>query len=178
MALSNITKRLHILIAISMICLVAVGIYMSNTETYALYPIHKSIGAIVFIFALWRVVVRMKEGWPVPVGEAPKIQLLAAKIVHWGLITLTVVYPLSGLMMSGAGGHGIYIFGLELLASNYDEVSGKAVALNETIAGIGHEVHELLVPVIILLILVHVIGALKHHFIDKDETISRMFSFK
>ena len=91
---------------------------------------------------------------------------------------MTVIYPVSGLMMSGAGGYGIYIFGVEILASNYDEISGKAIALNETISGIGHEVHELLVPVIIILILAHVVGALKHHFIGKGETIKRMFTFK
>ena len=91
---------------------------------------------------------------------------------------MTVVYPISGMMMSGAGGHGIYVFGLELVAANYDEVSGKAIPLNEQLASIGHTLHSSLVPVLIALILLHILGALKHHFIDKDQTISRMFSFK
>ncbi|HBY86784.1 MAG TPA: cytochrome b, partial [Colwellia sp.] len=38
--------------------------------------------------------------------------------------------------------------------------------------------HEALVPVLILLIIIHVAGALKHHIFDKDITITRMFSFK
>jgi cytochrome b561 len=104
--------------------------------------------------------------------------MMMAKLVHWGLITLTALYPASGMMMSGAGGHGIYIFGVELLASNYDELTDKAVALNETIASIGHTLHEALTGVLIFLIVVHVAGAIKHHIIDKDETITRMFSFK
>lgn len=178
MALSITTKCMHLLIAITMICLICVGIYMSNTETFSLYPIHKSIGIIVFIFAVYRIVNRIKEGWPTPIGKASKMQLLLAKMTHWGLITMTVVYPISGMMMSGGGGHGIYVFGLELVAAIYDEISGKAVALNEQIASIGHTLHSGLVPIIIALIVLHIAGALKHHFIEKDQTISRMFSFK
>jgi len=178
MELSTTTKCMHLLIAITIICLICVGIYMSNTETFALYPIHKSIGIIVFVLALIRIINRIKEGWPEPIGNAPKIQLLLAKMTHWGLIIMSVVYPMSGMMMSGAGGHGIYVFGLELVAANYDEISGKAIALSEPLASFGHTLHSTLVPVLITLIVLHILGALKHHFIDKDQTITRMFSFK
>lgn len=178
MQLSKRTKILHITISFSMIFLLIIGIYMSQTETFSLYPIHKSIGVIVFFFAAFRVFTRIREGWPKAIGNASKIQLAMAKLVHWGLITLTVLYPASGMMMSGGGGHGITVFGLELLASNHDDISGKTIALNETIASIGHNLHETLVPVLILLIIIHVAGALKHHIFDKDITITRMFSFK
>jgi len=178
MKLSNLTKILHAIIGISMILLLIIGIYMSDNEVFSLYPIHKSVGVIVFAFALFRIFTRIREGWPKPIGNAPKVQMMMAKLVHWGLITLTALYPASGMMMSGAGGHGIYIFGVELLASNYDELTDKAVALNETIASIGHTLHEALTGVLIFLIVVHVAGAIKHHIIDKDETITRMFSFK
>jgi cytochrome b561 len=82
------------------------------------------------------------------------------------------------MMMSGGGGHGISVFGLDLVASNYDKVSGDAVALNENIASLGHTLHDSLTSVLIALIVLHVAGALKHHIIDKDQTIKRMFSFK
>lgn len=178
MNLSRITKIMHIIIAVSMIALLAVGLFMSNTETFALYPIHKSIGVIVFTFAVFRIFLRIKEGWPMPVGEASKVQLVIAKIVHWGLIILTVLYPVSGMMMSGAGGHGINVFGLEFVASNYDKISGEAIALNQGVASLGHTLHDSLTGVLIVFIVLHVVGALKHHIIDKDETITRMLSFK
>ncbi|MCW8863300.1 MAG: cytochrome b/b6 domain-containing protein [Colwellia sp.] len=65
-----------------------------------------------------------------------------------------------------------------MVASNYDQVSGKAIALNEGVASIGHTLHDSLTAVLIAFIVVHVVGALKHHLIDKDATITRMFSFK
>ena len=178
MSLTKKTKLLHIIIALSMICLLIVGLYMSETETYSLYPIHKSVGVIVFVFAVFRIIHRIKEGWPEPVSEASKFQQLIAKLVHWGLISLTAIYPISGMMMSGGGGHGISVFGVDLLASNYNEVTGEAIALNEEIASIGHTLHGTLTWVLIGLIVLHVAGALKHHFIDKDDTIKRMFTFK
>ena len=58
------------------------------------------------------------------------------------------------------------------------DAAGDAIPVSKTIGGLGHEIHELLVPVIIIAILLHVVGALKHHFIDKDDTIRRMFSIK
>lgn len=178
MKLSNLTKILHVTIAISMIFLLIVGIYMEENEVFFLYPIHKSIGVIVFAFAIFRIIHRIKEGWPQAIGNASKIQLAMAKLVHWGLITLTALYPASGMMMSGGGGHGIEVFGIELLAENHDDITGKTIALNETIASIGHNLHGILMNILILLIVVHIVGALKHHLFDKDETISRMFSFK
>ena len=176
MTLTKTTKIMHGIVALGMISLIAVGLYMSKTETFSLYSIHKSFGMIVLIFALYRIINRIREGWPTPVGTASAIQLLAAKLVHWGLIISTVLYPISGMMMSGAGGRGLYVFGIELLAMNKDAVTGKVVPLNGDIASLGHTLHEGLVWIVIGLIIAHVVGALKHHFVDKDETVKRMFS--
>ncbi len=43
--------------------MLAVGLYMTDFEVYALYPIHKSVGMIVFVTILARVVWRIKQGW-------------------------------------------------------------------------------------------------------------------
>lgn len=178
MSISTITKIMHSVVGITMILLIAVGIYMEETEAFFLFPIHKSIGVIVFFFAVYRIFVRIKEGWPEPIGTSSTIQLVLAKIVHWGLIIMSILYPVSGMMMSGGGGHGVPIFGFELIASNIDPVTGKAVAINEGISSLGHTLHESLTFVLIAFIILHAVGALKHHFIDKDQTIKRMFSFK
>lgn len=176
MKLSFITRFFHGIVALAMIGLLIVGLYMSETEAFALYPIHKSIGVIVFLFAAIRIINRIKEGWSEPVGNSSKFQLLAAKVIHWALIAMTILYPVSGMLMSGAGGHGINVFGLELVAMNIDSLSGEAVPINETLAGLGHEIHETLTGVLIACIVLHVVGALKHHYVDRDSTLTRMFS--
>ncbi|MCF6287932.1 MAG: cytochrome b [Proteobacteria bacterium] len=173
LTLTKTTIVLHWLVGITVITMIAVGIYMSEYEVWALYPIHKSIGIIIFVFILYRFIRRMKRGWPQPVSQYQKHEIILSKIIHWVLIIGTLMFPVSGMLMSGAGGHGLSVFGLELLASNYS-ATGEAIALNSTLAGLGHEVHEILVNVMIGAIVLHIAGAWKHHLVDKDNTLKRM----
>lgn len=176
--LSGTTRVLHITVAIAMISLIAMGLYMTETESYSLYGLHKSVGFITLILALVRIGWRIKEGWPTVLAETGKIQLFIAQVIHWILIVATVLFPVSGLMLSIGGGHGLSVFGLSLFSENLDPITGEATALSETIASIGHNIHELLPSLIIFAIVLHVVGALKHHIINKDNTLKRMFSIK
>jgi cytochrome b561 len=164
---------LHWLVGLTMMGLIAVGLYMAENDIEGLYPIHKSIGVILFVFIVFRVIRRIMRGWPKAVGNYQKWELLLSKLVHWILIIATLMFPISGMMMSGAGGHGISVFGLELLASNFD-AAGEAIPLNATLAGLGHETHEILGELILYVIGLHIIAALKHHFIDKNRSLLRM----
>ena len=91
--LSAQTRFLHWFIAIGMIMLVAVGIYMAETKTFALYPIHKSLGAIMLVFALWRLVVRLKNRFPQPLGKQSAALEVLAKLVPWLLLLTTILLP-------------------------------------------------------------------------------------
>jgi cytochrome b561 len=54
-------------------------------------------------------------------------------------------------------------------------LSGDAALLPAKFDGVpAHEVHEILVTVLIALVAVHVLGALKHQFIMKDGLLERM----
>lgn len=176
-SLSTVTRMLHAIIALGMISLLAIGIYMEEFEVFALYDWHKSFGVLVLMFAVVRVFWRIRKGWPSTLGQPAKLQLFIAKAIHWILISATIIYPVSGLMMSIGGGHDLAFFGIELVAGNQN-AAGETVAVNETLAGLGHRLHGTLTFFVIGAIVLHVIGALKHHFIDKDATITRMFSSK
>ncbi len=171
--MTGMTIFLHWLIGLSIITLIAVGLYMSEYEVWDLYPIHKSVGIILFVFILYRVIRRLMRGWPEPVSQYAKHEIILSKIIHWVLLIGTLMFPISGMMMSGAGGHGIAVFGFELLASNYN-AAGEAIALNPSLAEAGHETHEILGTVMMIAIALHIIGAWKHHLVDKDNTLKRM----
>ena len=170
---SRTTVLLHWIVAITIITMMVVGTYMSENEVYYLFPIHKSIGMIVLGFIIMRVIWRLRNGFPTPVGHHNSIEIILAKLVHWVLLIGSILFPLSGMMMSGAGGHGLSIFGIDLLAANYD-AAGQAVALNAQAAELGHNIHHLMKKVFIVAITLHVLGAIKHHVIDKDGTLRRM----
>ena len=177
--LSRLTVWLHWIVGLTIIGLLAVGTYMEETKTYELFPIHKSIGVLVFIFVLWRVIWRFKNGWPKPVGTYTKIEQILSKITHWTLIICTLLMPISGMMMSGASGTGFGVFGLEIVAANPDPVNlGKFIAYNGRAAWAGHVLHNNVSTLLIIAICLHIVGALKHHMIDKDGTLRRMLGRK
>jgi len=173
--LTPMTIGLHWIVGLAFLAVLVVGFYMEMTETYALYDLHKSFGALLFFLIMVRVVWRVMNGWPVPLKDDNKMELLVAKVVHWVLIIGTVLMPVSGVMMSGGGGHGVFIFGLQLIAENPDAANpGRVLPLNETIAGLGHTMHGLLGKVMAVAILAHIAGAIKHHHVYKNDTLLRM----
>ncbi len=173
--LSCVTVALHWAVGLTMIIMLTVGWYMAEFEEHWLYPIHKSVGMIAFVVILARVIWRIKQGWPEAASNYKAWEHTLSKIIHWALIIGTVMMPVSGMLMSGLGGYGLSIFGLELLAATPNpEEAGKMIPINGPIAGTAHEIHEIAGYVIMVSVLLHVSGALKHHFMDKDGTLKRM----
>lgn len=130
-----------------------------------LWGVHKSIGTLFLIFAVWRVGWRIFQGFPKEVAVMPLWQRFTAKITHWLLLFAVLLMPLSGVLMNIYGGRSIHVFDWFVIPSQ-----GK----NEMIAGIAHTVHEVAPYAISAIILLHIAAALKHHFIDKDATLKRM----
>lgn len=174
--LSAITIALHWAVGLSMIALLSVGIYMEEFGVYALYPIHKAFGFLILFIVIPRMLWRLVNGWPTAAGDYTKIEHILAKLVHWLLIIGTLLMPISGMMLSIGGGHGLDVFGLEIAAHNTDPGDpNKTLAINESVAEWGHIMHGLGGNLLIAAIVLHVVGALKHHIVDKDATLKRMF---
>ena len=173
--LSKLTISLHWIIAILIMGLCAAGVYMTRAEAWALYPVHKSLGVLVLAAALLRVFWRIKNGWPVPVADYSRLERSAAKVVKWVLIIGTIVLTVSGMLFSGASGHGFGIFGLVLVpAQHIPGNPAEVLAYSDFWAKAGASIHQATAYILIAAILLHVAGACKHHFIDKDATLKRM----
>ena len=104
---SPVTLLLHWVVGLTIIGMLATGIYMAEEGVYSLFPIHKATGFILLFVALARVVWRMKNGWPTPAGQYASWEHTLATVVHWVLIVSTLLMPISGLMGSVLGGHGL-----------------------------------------------------------------------
>lgn len=166
---SHITISLHWIIAIGMIVMIAFGIYIEDLprspDKGELIGLHKSFGILIFVLAVIRIFWRIKNKFPTPISTLTKWQEIIAKLTHWVLIIGTVLMPISGVLMSVGGGHPIGFFGIELIAG------GEKI---EALGKVGHIMHGMGGNLMILFIMLHVAGAIKHQFIDKDGTISRM----
>lgn len=171
--ISTTERALHWVVGIGMIAALSVGLYMVRAEDYAMYGTHKSVGMILFLFILWRAVLRLSKGWPETISTGARWEHGLARVIHWVLILGTLIMPISGMIMSYYGGHGLSVFGLEIAGPNIG-AEGRPVAVNADLSGTGAVLHGLIGRVLIAAILLHVAGALKHHFIDRDSTLRRM----
>ena len=175
--LSRVTVALHWIVALAIIALLASGVIMEEFEIRQMTPIHKSIGVIAFAIILARIVWRVRQGWPQPVREYERWEQRLSKIVHYTLIIGSVIMPATGIGMSIAGGSGVDIFGLVLVPENLNPdpaARDRFMPINETAAEINAEVHEIVGNIMIIAVLLHIAGALKHHIMDKDGTLRRM----
>ena len=169
------TIWLHWLIAVIMISMLALGTYMSLGEVYGIYDIHKSIGLLVFPLLLARVIWRLTQGWPEPLHQYAKIEQFLAKFTHWALLLGTIALPITGMIYSGASGHGFGIFGLEIFPSNHHPTEpGLVIPYNEQLSIAGETAHEWIGYGLMGILGLHIAGALKHHMIDGDGTLRRM----
>lgn len=130
---------------------------------------HKATGTVLLLFAAWRVVWRLREGFIAPAAGTPAWQAAASRIVHWGMLVAMLLMPLSGIFMSLTGGRAIDIYGL---------FSIPAIMENRDLAGLLRQVHGLTAWVLTGLIGLHVLAALKHALIDRDGTLGRMLGSK
>lgn len=130
---------------------------------------HKAGGVLLLILALWRVSWRFYNGFPKDVAPMPSWQKMSAKLVHWMLLFAIIAMPVSGILLSLYSERGINVFGLFTIAPQ---------AENALISGLASLVHESLAYLVSGALLLHVGAVLKHHLIDKDETLKRMLNSK
>ncbi len=165
-------KLFHWAVALIIITLLGVGLWMSGLDVkttpykFYVYGLHKSFGIVVLLLMIGRLCWRIYNTKVSPHANHKKWERSLAKIVHTLLYVLAFTMPLSGWAMSSAGGHPVNFFGLPLPA---------LMDKNEQWGGIFRDVHEYVGYSLIGIIVLHAVGALKHHFMDRDDTLKRMF---
>lgn len=162
---------LHWLTAIAVFGLYGLGWYMVDLDYYDAWyrsaPFwHKSVGLTLVVVVAIRLVVRGMTGVPGSLVSHAKWERVLAGFVHLLLYLLLVATFISGYLISTADGRGISFYG-------WFDVPAvvKGVDNLEDLAG---SVHVVVTDVLILLAVLHALGALKHHAVDRDETLKRM----
>lgn len=169
------TIVLHWLCAGAMLTMLGIGLYMVRFEAWSFYPWHKSVGVGLFALMLVRVVWRIRQRWPEPLNAASRIEQRVAKTVHWILIIGTIAMPLTGMMFSGASGHGFGIFGFPIVPEQHDPAQpGRVLAYSAAWAVAAQLMHAYIAYALLAAVALHVAGALKHHIIARDGTLRRM----
>lgn len=166
----SLTSRvLHWLIAALMMLTLVLGIVgedLTGDTRRTLYMLHGSLGMTLAILALARLINRLREGFAPPAGVQAPILDRIASAVHWVLLLLPFGMLVTGMMLFFASGQGITLFGLPVVA-------GTGV-VNEARREFLLSLHGAGEMIFIAAFVLHVAGALKHHFLDRDDTLRRM----
>lgn len=141
---------------------------MAQLATYAR---HKSVGITILGLAILRLLWRwtQRESPPLPADLKPYERALT-HFTHYGLYSLLFAMPLTGWAMSSAKNYPVSWFSIGGALPNL-------VAPNEALFEALRTTHGILANALIAIALLHVAGALQHHFIRKDNVLRRMLPF-
>ncbi|RYV03936.1 cytochrome B [Shewanella sp. OPT22] len=178
MQLKNTTERygliamlLHWIMALTIFGLFGLGLYMVELSYYDEWyrgslELHKAIGIILVAGLALRVLWRKYSKPPQDIATNTKLVNRAAKWAHRILYLILATLLISGYLISTADGRSIDVFGIfEVIAmpSMHEQ--------QEDIAGV---THWGLAWTLIIMVGLHAAAAVKHHFIDKDDTLKRI----
>jgi len=169
-----LARALHAPSALALVAVFALGLYMADLpfspQRLQYYSWHKWAGVMVLVFSAVRLLVRLlKPPPPLPAAitsAMPAWQRRAHHATHVGLYGLFFAVPLLGWAYSSAAGFPIVLFGLWQLPD--------FVPVSEALADVLKPAHRFAAYAMAALVLLHVAGALKHHFVDRDGLLQRM----
>lgn len=173
----TITKTFHWLTGLLILTVIPLGAiayrlpYETNEQLALkaqLFSFHKTLGIIIFVVALGRILWALGQPKPGTLHPDRKAETTLAELVHWLLYISLVAVPLTGWLHHAA---------TEGFAPHFLPISQDLpfVPNDEGVAKLFGGLHWLWSKIMVGAILLHIAGALKHHFIDKDATLRRMW---
>lgn len=161
----------HWIVAAVVIGLFALGFWMVDLTYYHDWykkgpDIHRSVGILLLGLMVFRVLWRGANKGPDPVPGHERWEVIGARAAHVVLYVLLFAAMVSGYLISTADGSAISVFGWFDVPS----VTGQIKGLEDT-AG---DIHYWSTLAVVVLAAIHAAGALKHHLIDRDDTLRRM----
>jgi cytochrome b561 len=162
---------IHWIMAIVVIGLFGLGLWMVGLTYYDPWyreapNIHKGSGVLLLCALVFRLIWRLTSPRPRPVAGHTAFERASSATVHAALYLLLLAVMLSGYLISTADGRAIDVFGLFRVPATITGLPGQA-----DLAG---RFHLILAVTLISLAGVHALAALKHHFVDRDRTLTRM----
>lgn len=175
---SNTAIALHWAIALLVLGNIAGGLYMSSlfdsgdpqkiAQGAEIAGLHKPFGLTILALTVWRVVLRLREGFMALPAHMKRWEIVLARFTHIGFYVLLLALPLTGWAFAVTAERPLEYFGLfDVPLSPFAESARDVL----------HEVHEGAGKAAAALVVLHVLGAVKHHFLDRDDVVARMLPF-
>ena len=131
-----------------------------------LFVWHKSIGMLILALVVLRLLWRLANPTPALPANAPAWERAAAQISHALLYVLMFALPLSGWIINSAAGVPFKIFWQIPLPA--------IVASDKPTAELAALVHLSLFAMLAALLVLHIVAALRHHLVKRNDLLRRM----
>lgn len=153
------------------ICMLALGLLLDNipagSKAFA-YNLHKSLGILILSLMLLRLFWRLINPIPQQPADSPRWELSLVRLTHGAFYALLFLTPISGWIMSTATNRAPNFFWLA-------KTPAPGIPNNaQQIAWLANNLHSFFAWSIIVVLALHILGALKHHFINHDQILQRM----
>jgi cytochrome b561 len=164
----------HWLIALLIVCGFSLGWVMTDIPGFTptklrYFSWHKWIGVTVFALVVLRILWRATHPAPPLPDGMPAWQRMVAHVTHWLLYLLMVLIPVSGYLYSSASNIPVVYLGIIPLP--------RLIAPDPVLKNVLKVVHISLNYTLLVLVVLHVAAALKHHWLDRDGLLARMIPF-
>ena len=166
-----IAKLLHWIMSIIVIVMLVVGFLMDNyiepPLKWQLYGIHEATGIVVLSLVIIRLLWKFYNTNVLLPADLSNWQKKAANININLLYLLMLLMPISGFFMTILSNHHIDFYGLFTINSFAQDLQ---------FAKIFKKIHKKAALLFTALIILHILAALYHHFIRKDNVLKRMWN--
>ncbi len=165
-------RRLHwlmaLLIVLAYLAIEQRGLFERGTPArFAMMQTHFWLGIAIFILVWVRIAQRIKHGSPRISPRMPGWQLGISHLFHFALYAFFIVMPILGMMT-------VWTDGKELFVPFTDIAFPRLMAENKELGHQLEELHGQIGDIFYWVIGLHVVAALYHHFIRRDNTLERM----
>ncbi len=166
----SVAKWLHWLVALGIFALIVLGLLQSDMDSgpqrAGIRELHGSIALLVLALMIVRLAWRWNNETPAHPGGIPGWQRASAMLVHGAIYIAVFVQLVSGALAVATGGKPLAFFGLFSIP--------LPIAKSRDGHEFWEEIHEAGWIAIALLVAVHVLAALYHHLILKNDVLKRM----
>jgi cytochrome b561 len=174
---STVAIVLHWAIAAALALQIVLGWRIEDVEGVtrtAVMQLHKPVGVTILVLTVVRLIWRMTKTPPPADASLTPLERLASHGVHLGFYAALLALPLTGWAMASAQRIGSMKLLGGLRWPDFPIITALPGGVQDILADVLDKSHSALVWVMLALLALHVLGALKHHYISKDPTVSRM----
>ena len=178
-----VAKALHWLSFVIIVALIGGGKFSSSLgsgdKIFWIIDAHKQLALVLFLFVLCRLTVRFVSITPEHIGGW--LSGMSAGLIHMSIYIALILQVYIGITMSQLSERAVLVFGLFEIPDFTASADGLLnfcqfflTFSSNSPDGQMREIHTMVADFIIVLIGIHIAGALMHHFIFSDDTLRRM----